>query len=872
MTYWRLHWHAGVLSVAGSVAGMTLATTGAMAQSETPAGRIIFLGWTEGKDHSVWLSGVDPGEFFVVFPETGERVDSWTQPDTGLHLTVSPIVRENGGTHNLFAHIRTEYAEYDNFVDSADQHPGGINFPDHWNRPDPELPDLVTPELRPNPDTVTPGLRPLPDTVTPGLRPNPDLITPGLRPLPETVTPELRPNPDTVTPGLRPDPDTVTPELRPNPDTVTPGLRPDPDTVTPELHPDPEIVTPELRPVPVPITPEARPDPDTVTPEVRPDPDTPTPEIRPDPDTVTPGLRPDPDTVTPGLRPDPDTVTPGLRPDPDTVTPGLRPDPDTVTPGLRPDPDTVTPGLRPDPDTVTPGLRPDPDTVTPGLRPDPDTVTPGLRPDPDTVTPGLRPDPDTVTPGLRPDPDTVTPGLRPDPDTVTPGLRPDPDTVTPGLRPDPDTVTPGLRPDPDTVTPGLRPDPDTVTPGLRPDPDTVTPGLRPDPDTVTPGLRPDPDTVTPGLRPDPDTVTPGLRPDPDTVTPGLRPDPDTVTPGLRPDPDVGGPTVRPIQRPHPETLPPIAPTGVVPGRDERRPMLMTTDEVCRAGREGRLRGDPQLVEKACRIAANARRRWTAWGEWSYSTLKDDRSGARTRGSANQYNIGLDRWIDKRTVAGLAIQFGNSDYKSFNGGMRQQADSITVKPYMVHRMANSDVVLDASIGFNFGEYEQHVLMLSGKHDSFTLSGTVGMSAQRPIGSFLLRPRLSWSYASIWHDNYVLQGQVGNIDLRVLQGDARYDYGAVATSLEISRPFRSDDMVITPYVEGGVDFAYLRPNGGRVLGPDLRLIATTPATGSVRFGTRIQLRGNVALIGSGEYYGIGSGGLSSWQWRGNLSFRF
>lgn len=586
MTYWRLHWHAGVLSVAGSVAGMTLATTGAMAQSETPAGRIIFLGWTEGKDHSVWLSGVDPGEFFVVFPEIGERVDSWTQPDTGLHLTVSPIVRENGGTHNLFAHIRTEYAEYDNFVDSADQHPGGINFPDHWNRPDPELPDLITPELRPNPDTVTPGLRPLPDTVTPGLRPNPDLITPGLRPLPETVTPELRPNPD----------------------------------------------------------------------------------------------------------------------------------------------------------------------------------------------------------------------------------------------------------------------------------------------TVTPGLRPDPDTVTPGLRPNPDTVTPGLRPDPDTVTPGLRPDPDTVTPGLRPGPDVGGPTVRPLQRPRPETLPPIAPTGIAPGRDERRPMLMTADEVCRAGREGRLRGDPQLVEKACRIAANARRRWTAWGEWSYSTLKDDRSGARTRGSANQYNIGLDRWIDKRTVAGLAIQFGNSDYESFNGGMRQQADSITVKPYMVHRMADSDVVLDASIGFNFGEYEQHVLMLSGKHDSFTLSGTIGMSAQRPLGSFLLRPRLSWSYASIWHDNYVLQGQVGGIDLRVLQGDARYDYGAVATSLEISRPFRSDDMVITPYVEGGVDFAYLRPNGGRILGPDLRLIATTPAVGSVRFGTRIQLRGNVALIGSGEYYGIGSGGLSSWQWRANLSFRF
>ena len=160
MTYWRLHWHAGVLSVAGSVAGMALTTTGAMAQSETPAGRIIFLGWTEGKDHSVWLSGVDPGEFFVVFPETGERVDSWTQPDTGLHLTVSPIVRENGGTHNLFAHIRTEYAEYDNFVDSADQHPGGINFPDHWNRPDPELPDLVTPELRPNPDTVTPACAP----------------------------------------------------------------------------------------------------------------------------------------------------------------------------------------------------------------------------------------------------------------------------------------------------------------------------------------------------------------------------------------------------------------------------------------------------------------------------------------------------------------------------------------------------------------------------------------------------------------------------------------------------------------------------------------------------------------------------------------
>ena len=764
MSYRRPVWKLSRFCLAGATAGLLL-TNAAGAQTAEPDGRILFLGWTENREHSVWLSGTEPGEFFVVFPETGEHVDSWTQPDTGLHLTISPIVREYGGTHNLFAHIRTEFAEYDIFLDSADQRPGGLNFPNQWDPPDRDLPDTLTPGVRPNPDTLTPKVRPNPGTLTPAVRPNPDTLTPELRPIPDTLTPEVRPNPGTLTP-----------------------------------------------------------------------------EIRPDPGTLTPAVRPDPGTLTPEARPDPGTLTPEVRPDPGTLTPEVRPDPGTLTPELRPDPGTLTPGVRPDPDTLTPQVRPDPGALTPELRPDPGTLTPEVRPDPGTLTPEVRPNPGTLTPGVRPDPGTLTPEVRPDPGTLTPEVRPDPGTLTPELRPDPGTITPEVRPDPDALTPEMRPDPDTLTPEVRPDPGALTPQVRPDPGTLTPELRPDPDTLTPEVHPDPDPLIPGLQPTPGALTPGSRPErhlPRDVR--LRP--------------------------------DDPRPMLMTADQLCEAGRKGWLRVDPKLVEQACAVVADARRRWTAWGEASFTSLEDKRSGGAMKAESSLYSVGLDRLFDNQTVAGLAIQFGNSEHSSFRGAMRQKAEFLVLKPYMVHRIAGSDIILDASLGFSFAEYERHVLMLSGKHDSFALAGTLGVSTQRPLGAgLLLRPRLALSYARFWHDPFRLQGNAAGIDLRVEQPASRLDYGAFAASLEISRPIRARDVIVTPFVEGGMDFAVLRPNEGRILRPDLNLVSTRSVIGSVRFGARMQVRRRVALVGSGEYYGIGSGGLSSWRWRASLSFRF
>lgn len=101
MSYRRPDWKLSRFCLAGATAGLLL-TNAASAQTAEPDGRILFLGWTENREHSVWLSGTDPGEFFVVFPETGEHVDSWTQPDTGLHLTISPIVRDMA-EHTIFS-------------------------------------------------------------------------------------------------------------------------------------------------------------------------------------------------------------------------------------------------------------------------------------------------------------------------------------------------------------------------------------------------------------------------------------------------------------------------------------------------------------------------------------------------------------------------------------------------------------------------------------------------------------------------------------------------------------------------------------------------------------------------------------------------
>ena len=182
------------LALAGAAAGALMIAAGTAAAD--PRGRIIFLGWTENRQHSIWLSGVEAGQFFVVFPETGVRYDSWTQERTGLRLTVSSEVREYGGTHNLFTHIVDPYSEYDNFVDSDDQRPGRFIFPDHFDPPslperpkppDPELPTGVTPTL---PGGVQPPVGTLPPTgVTPTL---PGGVQPPIGTLPPTgVTPTL---------------------------------------------------------------------------------------------------------------------------------------------------------------------------------------------------------------------------------------------------------------------------------------------------------------------------------------------------------------------------------------------------------------------------------------------------------------------------------------------------------------------------------------------------------------------------------------------------------------------------------------------------------------------------------------------------------
>ncbi len=427
-----------------------------------PDGRLIFIGWTQDRAHSVWLSVVPVGDYELNSINLHTTVDTWSQARPGLHLSASPDQKNNGGPHTLYVWEGNK----ERLVDIDTQHPGG-----------PELPNTLPPIPRPPPEVITPEVpvqRPEnPDTITPEV----PVVVPPRPENPDTITPEvptLRPeNPDTITPELpvqRPeDPDTITPEVpvqRPeNPDTITPEVpvqRPEnPDTITPELpvqRPEnPDTITPEL--------PVQRPEnPDTITPEV--------PVQRPEnPDTITPELpvqRPEnPDTITPEIpihRPEnPDTITPELpvqRPEnPDTITPELpvqRPEnPDTITPEVpvqRPEnPDTITPELpveRPEnPDTITPEVpvqRPEnPDTITPELpvqRPEnPDTITPELpvqRPEnPDTITPELpvqRPEnPNTITPEVpvqRPEnPDTITPEI-----PVTPPDRPtDPDPITP---------------------------------------------------------------------------------------------------------------------------------------------------------------------------------------------------------------------------------------------------------------------------------------------------------------------------------------------------------------------------------------------------------------------------------------------------------
>lgn len=205
-------------------------------------------------------------------------------------------------------------------------------------------------------------------------------------------------------------------------------------------------------------------------------------------------------------------------------------------------------------------------------------------------------------------------------------------------------------------------------------------------------------------------------------------------------------------------------------------------------------------------------------------------------------------------------------------MRRRGEGIAIRPYFAGRLGNTSSMLDLGLSFAFDRNEQHLMMLSGEYDSFTLSGTVGISSFERWGMVDVRPRLSVTYGRVSSDAFALEGEVTDTTLSIRQKGGGTDYGELSATVEFSRAFPAGDWVVTPYVELGADWAFQQPNGGRVLTSTLALASTRALTGTATVGVRTRITPRVTAVGSVGYDSLGDGGLSVWVWRLYLSARF
>jgi outer membrane autotransporter protein len=125
---------------------------------------------------------------------------------------------------------------------------------------------------------------------------------------------------------------------------------------------------------------------------------------------------------------------------------------------------------------------------------------------------------------------------------------------------------------------------------------------------------------------------------------------------------------------------------------------------------------------------------------------------------------------------------------------------------------------AEFSMTYGLYDSdlEVGALSGSYDTRILGGKAKLYGQYQVGEYFLRPEAAISYARIESDGFDLSGNIIGREVTIDFVENNFNAGLVEASTEFSRQIDfGDGKVFIPFTEIGVQYAFDRPNDGKIL---------------------------------------------------------
>jgi outer membrane autotransporter protein len=264
--------------------------------------------------------------------------------------------------------------------------------------------------------------------------------------------------------------------------------------------------------------------------------------------------------------------------------------------------------------------------------------------------------------------------------------------------------------------------------------------------------------------------------------------------------------------------------------------------------------------------------WNAWSEGTFVSLSDKRFELDTKNRTWTTTVGLDRKLGENVVGGLQFGVQSGRGSGFSGFTQSQTEGLTVGPYLAVRLS-PNWAIDGSLSFAESRRDRQIITLTGTAVSRAWTGNATLHWQTTVGEWFLRTKASVSYTRSVAGANDLNGTLLGFPISLHFPEARSSFAVADGYAEISRLFSiSEDIHVIPYLELGLHYQFLRPNGGAMLAGDLSTVIPSAWAGSLRSGARMQLPGNALLDLSAAYLSLGVSDLNVWEGKVRLSLGF
>lgn len=264
--------------------------------------------------------------------------------------------------------------------------------------------------------------------------------------------------------------------------------------------------------------------------------------------------------------------------------------------------------------------------------------------------------------------------------------------------------------------------------------------------------------------------------------------------------------------------------------------------------------------------------WNVWSDNYYFGIRDGRNNVNTEGGATNFIIGADRHITNNFVGGFSLSAIHLDTNAYNNALNNNARGYQLGPYFGY-MISPKWSVDGS--FNYGQIQNNntIVTLNSAYTTKLANATLHSTGLFQFGNFQIRPQPLISYTYFSNPTYNFNGTVVNTPVQITRHAEHFALGYAEFKVENNYTHeRKNGDIIQPYVELGVDYAFVRPSDDQVYSGNLALANTPQAAGLVTLGLRAIHANKLLLQASGSYLSIGQSSYDLWDVRLLVSYSF